>query len=122
MMHIVSLDLWMKLLAEFICCLHWFNPLVYFLEHKVNYLSETSCDEKVIRGCTDEECERYINLLDKNKGDNKLKFPFGNTFRGSGVEVEKRIVFCSKIIGFIAPIVKVSLSTRVQTTSGARLH
>lgn len=91
MMHIVSLDLWMKLLAEFICCLHWFNPLVYFLEHKVNYLSETSCDEKVIRGCTDEECERYINLLDKNKGDNKLKFPFGNTFRGSGVEVEKRI-------------------------------
>lgn len=91
MMHIVRMDLLVKLLAEFICCLHWFNPLVYFLERQVKYLCETSCDERVIKGCTDEECEKYIDLLDRNKNSNSMNVPFGSALQGNGGEVDKRI-------------------------------
>lgn len=91
MMHIVSMDLLVKLLAEFVCCLHWFNPLVYFLERQVKYLCETSCDERVIKGCTDEECEKYINLLEGNKNCSSLKVPFGSALQSNGGEMDKRI-------------------------------
>ena len=48
MIHIVRNDLLVKLLLEFVCCLHWFNPLIYLLEYKLKYLCETSCDERVL--------------------------------------------------------------------------
>lgn len=88
--HIVRLDLWVKLLLEFVCCLHWFNPLVYLLEHEIRYLCETSCDERVIKGCTEEECQAYIDLLDRNRGDNRQKASFSGALQGED-EIDKRI-------------------------------
>ena len=90
MTHIVRMDLWVKLLLEFVCCLHWFNPLIYLLESKIKSLSETSCDEKVIRGCSEEECETYIDLLRKNKRVYRLKNSFCRVMEGSS-EIDKRI-------------------------------
>ena len=91
MIHIVRKDLMVKLLLEFVCCLHWFNPLIYFLEHKLKYLCETSCDERVLESCTEEERQIYMNLLDRNKGGNKLKIPFGSALESGSKEIDKRI-------------------------------
>lgn len=88
--HIVRLDLWVKLLLEFVCCLHWFNPLVYLLEHEIRYLCETSCDERVIKGCTDEECQAYIDLLDRNRSTNRQKVSISGALQGED-EIDKRI-------------------------------
>lgn len=88
--HIVRLDLWVKLLLEFVCCLHWFNPLIYLLEREMRYLSETSCDEIVIKDCAEEECQAYINLLNRNKGNNRLKNPFNGISQGDD-EIDRRI-------------------------------
>ncbi len=90
MTHIVRKDLWVKLFLEFVCCLHWFNPFIYLLEQKMRFLCETSCDERVIKGCTEEECRTYIDLLDRNKGGNRLKIPFSSALDSNG-EIEKRI-------------------------------
>lgn len=95
MTHIVRMDLWVKLLMEFVCCLYWFNPLIYLLEHRMTYLCETSCDEKVIESCTEEECQLYMNLLERNKGVNKLKIPFSSVLE-SGEEIDKRIALIKK--------------------------
>lgn len=88
--HIVRLDLWMKLLLEFVCCFHWFNPLIYLLEHEMRYLCETSCDERVIKGCTEEECRAYMDLLDRNRDGNRLKIQVSNDKREND-EIDKRI-------------------------------
>lgn len=90
MTHIVRKDLWLKLLLEFVRCLHWFNPFIYSLEHEIEYLCETSCDEIVIKGCTDEECHIYMDLLDRNKRGNKLEIPFSSALEGDD-EIDKRI-------------------------------
>lgn len=89
--HIVRMDLLVKLLMEFVCCLHWFNPLIYYLERKIKYLCETSCDERVIQGCTEEECQIYMNLLDRNKDGNGLKISFENVPKKGSMEIDKRI-------------------------------
>ena len=89
--HVIRKDLWIKLFMEFICCLHWFNPFIYFLERKVRFLCETSCDERVIKGCTDEECRIYIELLDKNKGGIRSRIPFSSALDNGNEEIEKRI-------------------------------
>lgn len=90
MTHIGKMDLLVKLLLEFVCCLHWFNPFIYFLERDINYLSETSCDELVIKGCTDEECCTYMDLLNRNRAANKLEIPFSSALEGDN-EIDKRI-------------------------------
>ena len=92
MTHIIRKDLLVKLFLEFVCCLHWFNPFIYLLEQKVRFLCETSCDECVIKGCTEEECRKYIELLEENKGGNKLKIPFSSALADSDEEIDKRIV------------------------------
>nr|WP_300818214.1 M56 family metallopeptidase [uncultured Acetatifactor sp.] len=91
MTHIVKKDLWIKLFLEFISCLHWFNPFIYLLERKMRFLCETSCDERVIRGCTDEEYRTYIELLDANKCGNRLKIPLSSALDSGNEEIEKRI-------------------------------
>ena len=91
MTHIVNKDLWIKLLLEFVCCLHWFNPFIYFLVYKIKFLSETSCDEKVIKGCTDEEKQIYMDLLDRNRGNNTLRGLAGSTAESDKGEIDRRI-------------------------------
>lgn len=88
--HIAKMDLWVKLLLEFVCCLHWFNPLIYLLEHEIKYLCETSCDERVIAGCSEEKCEVYMDLLDRNRSNVSLKNSCGSSLREDD-EIDKRI-------------------------------
>ncbi len=89
--HVARRDLWVKLLLEFVCCLHWFNPLVYYLNRKIKFLCETSCDERVVKGCTPEECQVYMELLDRNNKGNTLNTPFGSALEGNSNEINARI-------------------------------
>ena len=90
MTHIVGMDIWVKLLLEFVCCLHWFNPLIYLLEREIKYLTETSCDERVIKECTETERQAYIDLLDRSRDDGRQKAPFGSALESSS-EIDRRI-------------------------------
>lgn len=47
--HYTRKDMFYKWLIQLTVCLHWFNPLVYFMARDVSRLCELSCDEMVIR-------------------------------------------------------------------------
>ena len=96
MTHIVRKDLWIKLFLEFVCCLHWFNPCIYLLERKMRFLCEASCDEYVIRGCTEDGRRTYMELLDGNKVGNWMRVPFNSAQDDSSREIEKRIALMKK--------------------------
>jgi Antirepressor regulating drug resistance, predicted signal transduction N-terminal membrane component len=66
MTHMVRKDLLLKLLLECVCCLHWFNVLVYFLNDQFDNACEASCDERVLAGCTEDERRAYSKLLVDN--------------------------------------------------------
>lgn len=49
LMHYKRRDMFYKWLVQVTICLHWFNPLVYFMGREVGRACELSCDEAVIR-------------------------------------------------------------------------
>lgn len=56
-------DAWCKLFAVLVNCLHWFNPLTYFMVHTINEACEYACDEKVTRGMDWQEKKCYSNMI-----------------------------------------------------------
>ncbi|MBE6606041.1 MAG: hypothetical protein E7635_03290 [Ruminococcaceae bacterium] len=50
----------------FVClvkCIHWFNPIVYYISKQVNIECEISCDAEVVRDMTEEQQTRYIDTI-----------------------------------------------------------
>lgn len=47
--HYRRADLLYKWFAQMILCVHWFNPLVYFMSGRINRLCELSCDEAIAK-------------------------------------------------------------------------
>ncbi|MBP1046934.1 M56 family metallopeptidase [Enterococcus sp. BWM-S5] len=57
--HFKSRDLLYKWFMQLILCIHWFNPLVYYINKIVNQECEYACDELSTRGMTKEERYDY---------------------------------------------------------------
>ncbi|MBE5865703.1 MAG: hypothetical protein E7292_05730 [Lachnospiraceae bacterium] len=69
--HLQRRDYVTKPLALGICCIHWFNPLVWLAFHLMNRDCEMSCDEKVVSLLGEESKKIYsYALLDEaTKGE-----------------------------------------------------
>lgn len=61
--HYKRRDLWYKWLFQLTWSIHWFNPLLYFINREINTYCELSCDEKVIRSMKEDERNAYGNML-----------------------------------------------------------
>lgn len=55
MYHIKRHDVLFKFLVAAAVCIHWFNPLIYFLAGLINRNCEMNCDERVIGNLSREE-------------------------------------------------------------------
>lgn len=84
--HVVRKDLLLKQLLEFVCCLHWFNPFVYLLKRRFNGVCESSCDERVNKGCTEVEREAYAKLLVDNLPKPRKRDPQENAPLNNGLD------------------------------------
>lgn len=63
--HIRKNDVPMKLGMFILCCLNWFNPLVYYLNGNLNEWVELSCDEEMLL-LADSRCRHaYVDALMK---------------------------------------------------------
>lgn len=71
--HLQRKDYLTKPIALAICCLHWFNPLVWLAFYLMNKDCEMSCDEKVVSLLGEESKKIYsYALLDEaTKGERK---------------------------------------------------
>lgn len=63
MTHYRRMDFLYKWFTEITVCIHWFNPIVYFVRRQVNRECELSCDESVISRLKEEERRSYGNTL-----------------------------------------------------------
>lgn len=61
--HLKRHDLWYKWLLQLVLCVHWFNPAILFLGKRMDRDCELSCDEAVIAPLTEQERQRYGNIL-----------------------------------------------------------
>lgn len=63
MVHIKRKDLWYKWLYQVLLCVHWFNPVLYLIERKINVDCELSCDEVVLGALSEAGKKAYGNIL-----------------------------------------------------------
>ena len=61
--HFRNRDQWTKLLCYLLCCLLWWNPLMWMLKGKLDQFLEVRCDFGVLRKLEKGEQEDYYSML-----------------------------------------------------------
>lgn len=61
--HLRRFDIGIKWLMMIVTSIHWFNPLIYFINKEVNHACELACDEAVIKNLTSSEKQDYGDTL-----------------------------------------------------------
>ncbi len=97
-MHICHYDVVLKLLAVFVCCLHWFNPFVWLMHLFLNRDVELACDESVVRKKGVSGKSAYANILIGMEAKRNGIKPLCSNF--SQNSIEKRIRAIMKIRKF----------------------
>ena len=59
--HIQRRDLWLRMVADIVCTLHWYNPLIWWMRAKLLTQCEYACDARVIEAGADRRS--YISAL-----------------------------------------------------------
>lgn len=63
MTHFKRNDILYKWFLNMVKCIHWFNPVVYYIAKQVNIECEISCDLAVVKGMDKEQEKNYINTI-----------------------------------------------------------
>lgn len=61
--HYKHRDLWIALATSIAQCVHWFNPVVYFIGKSVTEVCELFCDETVVKHLGSADKKAYGNLI-----------------------------------------------------------
>ncbi len=93
MTHFRRNDILYKWFVAFVKCIHWFNPMTYFVSRQVNIWCEISCDLAVVEQMNKEEEISYINtilaLLSTGKSKN---IPLTTGMLGSKEALKRRFL------------------------------
>ena len=77
--HLQRRDYLFKPAALLICCVHWFNPLVWLAFYLMNMDCEMSCDEKVVKLLGEESKKIYsYTLLEEASGGEWKRYRGGS--------------------------------------------
>ncbi len=63
MTHFKRHDILYKWFAEFVKCVHWFNPVIWYVTRQISTECEISCDMAVTKNMSDGEKMSYINTI-----------------------------------------------------------
>ncbi len=63
MTHFRRKDILYKWFVGIVKCIHWFNPVVYYISAQVDIECEISCDLSVVKEMSDDEEKCYINTI-----------------------------------------------------------
>lgn len=95
--HYRSGDLLWKLFMNLVCCVNWFNPVVYLLKRQLFYDMELVCDEKALHMREADEKEAYARVLIGLAKDSKTNDSFATGFRESKRHMKRRIGYLLEI-------------------------
>lgn len=77
--HYKNMDIYYKWFMQLIVCIHWFNPVVYFIAKVMNKECEYACDEATTRHFTKEEYYQYgATLIEMAKHPGKYNEKIGS--------------------------------------------
>ena len=96
--HYRNHDLWIKLLTEIVCCVQWWNPLVYLMKREYSLALELANDYQLMRtypGFNKEDYAELILEIAKRTSDIPFKYTGGTIpfLRTSNSVLKTRINF-----------------------------
>ncbi len=108
--HLLHGDLVIKMLIDLICCIYWWNPIVYLLRKDLGQTLEIKCDLEVTRNMGNGEKADYLEVIvsairgakvQKGKGDKQkgLEVGYVNLFNSSFLDVKERFQVISSCKG-----------------------
>lgn len=94
-------DMYYKWLVQVVLCLHWFNPLVYWMARELGKACELACDEAVIRELDTDGKKAYgSTLLTALKTPGKYKQSLAAiTLHESATQLKERLEAIMKFSG-----------------------
>lgn len=100
--HVRRKDSLRKLLAYLLFCLHWFQPLIWFLFWKFSEEVELFCDELALQELGEKEKRGYAETLFQNANGNIASFRFYAVGFSSGVTKRRiqNVIQCRKVSMF----------------------
>lgn len=63
MIHFKRKDILLKWFVSIVKCIHWFNPVVYYISRQVDIECEISCDLAVVKQMSKEQEAKYISTI-----------------------------------------------------------
>ncbi len=120
--HIKRFDTLFKLILTLSLCLHWFNPMVWFLYVLANRDVELACDEKVLRtlGTVKNTKSFYALMLINMEEKKSIITPLCNNFSKNAIEERIKSIMKiknSSIMGFVVAATLVASTSTVFATS-----
>ncbi|MEG2833682.1 MAG: M56 family metallopeptidase [Ruthenibacterium sp.] len=93
LVHYKRHDIGYKMLLQLVCCVHWFNPLVWLMASLASRDIEISCDDAVLRGQNDVFRENYAGSIMQvlRRGYGK-SLPCSTAFSDSKTTLKQRFI------------------------------
>lgn len=99
--HYKHRDLWIALAASIAQCVHWFNPVVYFIGKSITEVCELFCDETVVKRLNPADKKAYGNLiLSVIERELNSRLAYTTSMASAGDSIQKRL---RKIMEFKMP-------------------
>ncbi len=89
--HLQRQDVLYKWFLTLVKCIHWFNPVMYWIAGRVNLDCELSCDRAVVRGNGENETKAYAEtILALLSGSNTRQIPLTTGMTGKKKALKQR--------------------------------
>ncbi len=125
MTHFKRRDILYKCFAEFVKCVHWFNPVIWYVTRQITTECEISCDIAVTKNMSDSEEMSYINTILSLLPMGKSKQLPLTTQMASSKKILKRIFIMiknkkttSRFMSVISAVIAVAMLSTTVFASG----
>ncbi len=125
MTHFKRRDILYKCFAEFVKCVHWFNPVIWYVTRQIATECEISCDIAVTKNMSDSEEMSYINTILSLLPTGKSKqLPLTTQMASSKKILKRRFIMIknkkttSKFMSAISAVIAVFMLSTMVFASG----
>jgi len=125
MTHFKRRDILYKCFAEFVKCVHWFNPVIWYVTRQIATECEISCDIAVTKNMSDSEEMSYINtILSLLPMDKSKQLPLTTQMASSKKILKRRFIMIknkkttSRFMSVISAVIAVAMLSTTVFASG----
>ena len=125
MTHFKRHDILYKWFAEFVKCVHWFNPVIRYVTRQISTECEISCDMAVTKNMSDGEKMSYINTILSLLPTGKSKqLPLTTQMASSKKILKRRFIMIknkkttSRFMSVISAVIAVAMLSTTVFASG----